>query len=224
MDENGVLFAEEKISNNLLKKLKKSKYSNDKRLLKPISSAEDLEEINRKNKLTIPIRLDFVEKRDIDRSTLCSTGRPFQLIQADIADLRFLGKSTTYPKYCLLAVDVFSSKIYTYPMQQHDLLIKKLKRKRKNNKMHLQADMEFQKNNKKELNKKFNVEIFSTETRGGKAFAAEQKISELKKRIPKLNLIKSKGITPLNLIKELTENMNKTESGKYGLSPEHIKK
>ena len=91
--------------------------------------------------------------------------------------------------------------------------------------MQLQADMEFKKKNDiKELNKKFNVETFSTKTRGGKTFAAEQKIRELKKRISKLNLIKSKGITPLNLIKKSTKNMNKTESGKYGLSPKHIKK
>ena len=47
-DENSVLFAEEKINNNLLKKLKKSKYSSDKKLLKLISSMENLEEINKK--------------------------------------------------------------------------------------------------------------------------------------------------------------------------------
>ena len=77
-----------------------------------------------KYKQTIPIRLDFVEKRD--RSSLYSIDGPFQLIQADIANLRFLGKSAN-PKYCLLAVDVFSSKVYTYPMQQRDFLTKKLK-------------------------------------------------------------------------------------------------
>ena len=47
--------------------------------------------------------------------------------------------------------------------------------------MRLQVDMELQKNDTKELNKKFNVEMFSTKIRGGKAFAAEQKIYELKK-------------------------------------------
>ena len=47
--------------------------------------------------------------------------------------------------------------------------------------MRLQVDMELQKNDTKELNKKFNVEMFSTKIRGGTAFAAEQKIYELKK-------------------------------------------
>ena len=88
---------------------------------------ENIEEINKKNKQTIPIRLDFVEKRHIDRSTLYSIDRPFQLIHADIADLRFLGKSAIHPKYCLLAVYVFSSEVYTYPMRQHDFLTKKFK-------------------------------------------------------------------------------------------------
>ena len=115
-DKNSSLFAEAKINNKLLKKLKKSKYSSDKKLLKLISSLENLEDINKKNKQTIPITFDFVEKRDRDRSTLYSVDRPFQLIHADIADLRFLNKSVTHPKYCLLAVDVFSSKVYIYPM------------------------------------------------------------------------------------------------------------
>ena len=39
--------------------------------------------------------------------------------------------------------------------------------------MMLQVDVEFQKNDIKELNKELNVEIFSTKIRGGKAFVAE---------------------------------------------------
>ena len=110
--KNRVLFAEEKIKNNLLKK---SKYSNDKQPKVNIFSQKSRRN-NKKNKQAIPIRLVFIEKRDIDRLTLYSIDGPFQLIQADIADLRFLGKSATHPKYCLLAVDVFSSKVYNYPM------------------------------------------------------------------------------------------------------------
>ena len=121
---------------------------------------DNLDKINKADKKIIPLRLDFFEKRDKDRSTLYSVNGPFQLIYADIADLRFLGKSATHPKYCLVAVDVYSSKIYMYPMQQRDLLAKKLKLfydnvliKRKKNKMRLQVDQEFQKNEIKDLNK-----------------------------------------------------------------------
>ena len=46
--------------------------------------------------------------------------------------------------------------------------------------MRLQTDLEFQQNEIKKLNKKYNVEMFSSRTRGGKAFPAEQKLENLK--------------------------------------------
>ena len=47
--------------------------------------------------------------------------------------------------------------------------------------MHLQTDLEFNQNKTKQLNKKFDVDMFHTKVRGGKAFAAEQKLREFKK-------------------------------------------
>ena len=47
--------------------------------------------------------------------------------------------------------------------------------------MRLQTDLEFNQNKIKQLNKKFDVDVFHTKVRGGKAFAAEQKIREFKK-------------------------------------------
>ena len=44
--------------------------------------------------------------------------------------------------------------------------------------MRLQTHLEFLQNEIKNLNKKYNVDIFSTKLRGEKAFAAEQKIRE----------------------------------------------
>ena len=84
--------------------------------------------------------------------------------------------------------------------------------------MRLQVDLEFQKNDIKELNKKYNVEMFSTKIRGGKTFVAEQKIRELKKRTSKLRLIKSKSVNPNKLIEKSVDNMNKTIRDKYGIS------
>ena len=55
--------------------------------------------------------------------------------------------------------------------------------------MRLQTNQEFKQRNIEELNKKFNVEIYSTHLRGGKAFVAEQKIHELKKLLFKSNRI-----------------------------------
>ena len=86
-DPNSVLFSDEKIDNRLIKKLKKSKYAKDSLLLKLIGLVE--QSIDDKEK--IPTRIDYVEKREIDRSTLYSFDGPFQLIHADVGKLEFLG-------------------------------------------------------------------------------------------------------------------------------------
>ena len=54
--------------------------------------------------------------------------------------------------------------------------------------MRLQTDLEFLQNEIKKLNKKNNVDMFSTKLRGGKAFAAEQKIREFKNCFLKVNV------------------------------------
>ena len=46
-----------------------------------------------------------------------------------------------------------------------------------NKQMRLQTDLEFQQREIMKLNKKYNVLMFGTKIRGGKGFAAEQKIS-----------------------------------------------
>ena len=93
--------------------------------------------------------------------------------------------------------------------------------------MKLQTDLEFQQNEIKKLNKKYNVEMFSTRVRGGKAFAAEQKIRELKKLLLKIKSIYKKNgmrVKPNELIKKTTTNMNKTKTTKYQIEPEYVEK
>ena len=63
--------------------------------------------------------------------------------------------------------------------------------------------------------------MFSTSLRGGKAFAAEQKIRELKARISKLKGQKLK-ITSNKIIEISTKNMNIQPSKKYGISPDEV--
>ena len=51
----------------------------------------------------------------------------FDLLYADIANIKFLAKSTVDPIYCLVFVDFFTSKSYTYPMKKkRNLLAKKI--------------------------------------------------------------------------------------------------
>ena len=89
----------------------------------------------------------------------------------------------------------------------------------------LQTDLESNQNKIKALNKKFNVEMFHTKIRGGKAFAAEQKIGEFKEILLRswwkmIEKIKKSRVKPSQLIKNAAENMNKTVSAKYGIAPE----
>ena len=103
--------------------------------------------------------MPFVNKRsNIDHSTLYSISKPFELLHVHIADIRFLAKSVVDPKYCLLIFDLYSSKIFVYPMKNRSLLAKKLKlfyqdiKQKKTGRMHLQTDLEFKQNQIKKVN------------------------------------------------------------------------
>ena len=92
-------------------------------------------------------------------------------------------------------------------------------------KMRLQTDQEFKRRNIEEHIKKFNVKMYNMHLRDRKAFAAEQKICELKKlllRIKRIEKSKGKHIKPNKLIKKATFNLNNTISEKYGYSLEQI--
>ena len=192
LDPSSAAFAEEILDKKLLLKLKKSKYVNDKNLFKLVNLFEKNSVIFEPDSVK---RTDYVEKREIDHSTLYSFDAPFQLFHADVGNLEFLGKNSTFAQYVLDLVDLFSSKIYTHPMKSRKQIRQKLeqfyddvKSKRKGKKMKLQVNQKFKQVKIKNLNDLNNVEMFSTSLRGGKAFAAEQKIRELKARISKLNV------------------------------------
>ena len=117
-----VLFSEEKLDKRLLKKLKKSSYGKGNLLLRLINLAE--QKINDDNK--VPTWVDYVEKREIDRSTLYRFEGPFQVVHANVGKLMFLGKSAATPQYPLLAVDLYPSKVYIYPMRLRKQILQKL--------------------------------------------------------------------------------------------------
>ena len=231
-DSKSVFYLNTSITKKLLKKLDKSPYQKDRVFKEIYQKLEDRELAEADDK--IPLKTPFVEKKgDIDRSTLYSVEKPFKRVHADIADLRLFAKSAVDPKYALLAVDLFTSKTYVYPMKSRKLLARKLQlfyneiEPKRDGKMTLQTDLEFKQNAIKKLNNEFNVEMFHSKVRGGKAFAAEQKIREFKKLLLKSKrFIKRKGerLRPLQVIKKAVENMNETISTKYGVSPENVEK
>ena len=89
--------------------------------------------------------------------------------------------------------------------------------------MRFQVDNEFQQVRIEDMNDENNVAMFTSSVRGGEAFAAEQKIRELKTRLSKLNAQKLK-ITHTKIIKNSALYMNNRKSIKYGLSPEEIER
>ena len=108
-----------------MNKASKSVYEKDKVFVNLYNQLEDKIFYQNNN---LPLATPFVNKKsNVDHSTLYSIGKPFELLHADIADTRFLAKSAVDPKYCLLLVDLFTSKIYIYPMKNRSLLAKKLK-------------------------------------------------------------------------------------------------
>ena len=68
--------------------------------------------------------------------------------------------------------------------------------------------------------------MFHTKTRGGKAFAAEQKIREFKKILQKSKRMhkssSTKRIETKKLIQQTTNNLNRTASQKYSVSPNFV--
>ena len=235
-DQNSVFFSSDKINKTLLNKGRKSSYEKDKVFYNLFKKIENKNIIYEKDESRVPFYTPFVpQKKNIDRSTLYTISGPMQFFHADIAYLHFLAKSAVDPKYALLCVDLFLSKIYVYTMRKRSHLVNKLEdfykdiyaKRKKNERMRLQTDQEFQQNEIKKINLKYNVEMFSSRLRGGKAFAAEQKIRELKKVIFKTKnayKLSKKKINSKKIIEKSVQNLNNTNSEKDGAPPEIIEK
>ena len=235
-NENSVLFAADRLNARLLSKLSKSSYDKDQVFYKLFKRLES-EPVAESDNEEVPFYTPFVEQRkDIDRSSaLYTVDGPLQFFHADLAYLQFFAKSAVDPKYALLCADLFSSKVYVYTMRTKNNLPKKMEefyreidvKRVQNEKMRLQVDLEFQQNKIKALNQKYNVEMFSSKNRGGKAYAAEQKIREFKKilfRIKTRYKRLKKRLNSAQLIKKAVQNMNNVKSSKYGFEPEYIER
>ena len=119
--DKSVLYTVDRINKTLLSKAKKSLYQKDKIFYKYYFDLENKNALYessddiltpKKKSSTIPFYMPFVKQRkDIDKwSALYSIKAPFELLHADIANIRFFSKSAAHQKYCLVAVDLFTSK------------------------------------------------------------------------------------------------------------------
>ena len=114
LDPASVTFGEEILDKKLFLKLQKSKYAADNNFFKFVNLLDNNGVIFNTDKVN---RTDYVEKREIDHSTLYSFSAPFDQIHADVGNLEFLGKNAIFPRYVLMLVGLFSSKFYTYSMK-----------------------------------------------------------------------------------------------------------
>ena len=185
-DLKSVFYTTNKLSKSLIKKAKPAFYDKEEEVF--VNLYEQLEDKDFYKNENLPLVTPFIDKKtNIDHSTLYSFSKPFQMLHTDIAVLRLLAKSAADPKYCLSLVNLFTSKVYVYPMKNRSLLAKKLElfytdiQPKRTGKISLQADLEFNQNKTEQLNQKFDVEMFHMQLRRGNAFAAEQKIREFKK-------------------------------------------
>ena len=166
----------------------------------------------------------------------CTVSRCFlNLLMLLLLIFVFFPKSEVDPKYCLLAVDLFTSNVYAYTMNSRNLLSKKQNFfivifNEKENILQETQQQDFKQtynlHTQKKIIKKYNTEMFSSCVRGGKAYAAVQKIREFKKLIFKSKRVhkatSNKRFDSRKLIRLAVKNMNNIRSQKYGQSPDAI--
>ena len=122
VDENSVLFAKgDTLNEKTVKKISKSRYAKDKVLYSLYSSfVKNGGKANEFSSKKVILTTPFIQEKSVTQrgDMLHTIDGPMQLIHADVADLHFFSKSAVAPKYCLVCVDLFTSKTYTYGMKK----------------------------------------------------------------------------------------------------------
>ena len=184
-DLKSVFYTTNKLSKSLIKKAKPAFYDKEEEVF--VNLYEQLEDKDFYKNENLPLVTPFIDKKtNIDHSTLYSFSKPFQMLHTDIADLRFLAKSASDPKYCLLLVDLFNSKICVYPMKNRSLLAKKLElfymdiQPKRTGKMRLQTDLEYIKIKLNNSIKNLMLKCFIRNFVEGKILLQNKKLENLK--------------------------------------------
>ena len=135
-------------------------------------------------KIVAVINTPFIKEKFVTQrgDMLHTIDGPMQLIHADVADQNFFSKSAIASKYCLLCLDLFSSKVSAYGMKKKSQLAEKLVKfyLEKENlrsylksegryRIRLQTDQGFNQNKITKLNSKHNVEHYNSKLNEGHA-------------------------------------------------------
>ena len=117
-----MLFAKgDTINEKTVKKISKSRYEKDKVLYNLNSSfVKNGGKANEFLSKKVVLTTSFMQEKLVTQrgDMLHTIDGPMQVIHADVADLHFFSKSAVAPKYCLVRVDFFTSKTYTYEMKK----------------------------------------------------------------------------------------------------------
>ena len=128
-DEKSVVYTVDRISRLLLGKAKKSSYKKDKVFYKCYLDLEDKNVLYEREdpKKSILFYTPFLEQRkDIGSLPYIVSRHPANLCMVISRIFIFFPKFADNQKYCLLGVDLFTSKTYTYPMKSRHLLAQKM--------------------------------------------------------------------------------------------------
>ena len=122
-DSKSAFYATDKRTKTLLRKARNALYKKDIVFVNIYNGLENKKFLPEK----VPLNSPFVEKKKalfIPRYiVLVDLLNNYRLIQPTLV---YLARSAVDPKFCLLFVDLFTSKIYTYPMKKRNLLAKKM--------------------------------------------------------------------------------------------------
>ena len=109
-------------------KAKKSLYEKDKIFCKYYFDFENKNVLQEGDttKTSISFYTPFLEQRKDRSAALYIIKASFELLHADIADIQFFSNYAVDRKYCLVVVNLFTSKTYSYPMKSSNLLAQKM--------------------------------------------------------------------------------------------------
>ena len=119
-DQNSMFYSTDKINRMLLNRSRKSAYEKDKVFYKIYKALENKGIIYQNEKTKIPFYTPFVEQKRTSTASRPFTASTFPCSSFMLTrpTFVFFSKSAVDPKYALLCVDLFSSKICIYPMKK----------------------------------------------------------------------------------------------------------
>ena len=150
-DPRSVFYSIRTLSKSIINKAHRSFYEKDVVFVNLYKKLED-KNFYQKKEIYLLLLSFLIKKAMLTTQLYIVLVRLLIWYMGDIADTRFLAKSAVDPKYCLLLVDLFTSKIYVYPIKNRSLLAKKLRlfyediKNKRTGKLRLQTDLEFKQN------------------------------------------------------------------------------